>query len=148
MSSSDASTDDVFGDGAPTSLPAGSRSLEVSNTVARLHKQYVGRGPANVRTTIDGDLVVVLLEGGYTQAEQTLDENDRSDLVAAGRVGLQEAMRHALVQSVQAVLDREVVSFMSANDLAGRLSVEVFVLAPDDAGGDVGLPPGSDASFT
>lgn len=148
MTPSDASTDDVFGDGTSTSLPTGSRSLEVSNTVARLHKQYVGRGPANVRTTIDGDLVVVLLEGGYTQAEQTLDDNDRSDLVAAGRVGLQEAMRDALVQSVQAVLDREVVSFMSANDLARRLSVEVFVLAPDDVGADVGLSPGSGAAFT
>jgi uncharacterized protein YbcI len=148
MAPNDASTDDVFGDGTPTSLPAGSRSLEVSNTVARLHKQFVGRGPANVRTTIDGDLVVVLLEGGYTQAEQTLDDNDRADLVAAGRVGLQEAMRQALVQSVQAVLDREVVSFMSANDLARRLSVEVFVLAPDDVGGDVGLSPDSGAAFT
>jgi uncharacterized protein YbcI len=148
MTPADASTDGVFRDGTSTSLPVGSRTLEVSNTVARLHKQFVGRGPANVRTTIDGDLVVVLLEGGYTRAEQTLDDNDRADLVAAGRVGLQEAMREALVQSVQAVLDREVVSFMSANDPARRLSVEVFVLAPDDVGGDVGLPPGSGAVFT
>jgi uncharacterized protein YbcI len=107
----------------------GSRALEISNAMARLHKQYVGRGPTNSRTTIDGDLVVCLLEGGYTRAEQTLEENDKSDLVAAGRLGLQEAMRQAMVEAVEQVLARDVRSFMSANDLHRNLQVEVFVLS-------------------
>ena len=106
----------------------GSRALEISNAIARLHKQYVGRGPTNSRTTIDGDLVVCLLEGGYTRAEQTLEENDKGDLVAAGRLGLQEAMRQAMVEAVEQVLARDVRSFMSANDLHRNLQVEVFVL--------------------
>jgi uncharacterized protein YbcI len=112
----------------------GSRSLEISNAIARLHKQYVGRGPTNSRTTIDGDLVVVLLEGGYTRAEQTLDENDKGDLVAAGRLGLQDAMREAMIDVVQEVVGRTVRSFMSANDLKRNLQVEVFVLVSDAAG--------------
>jgi uncharacterized protein YbcI len=107
----------------------GPRSLEISNAMARLHKQYVGRGPTNSRTTIDGDLVVCLLEGGYTRAEQTLEDNDKGDLVAAGRLGLQEAMRQAMIEVVQEVLGRSVRSFMSANDLKRNLQVEVFVLA-------------------
>lgn len=112
----------------------GSRSLEISNAMARLHKQYVGRGPTNSRTTIDGDLVVVLLEGGYTQAEQTLEANDKGDLVAAGRLGLQDAMRQAMIEVVQEVVGRTVRSFMSANDLKRNLQVEVFVLVADAAG--------------
>src|SRR5579859_6749552 len=79
-------------------------SVEISNAVARLHKQYVGRGPTNARTTVDGDLVVCLLEGGYTRAEQTLDETDKGYVVAAGRIGLQEAMREELIEAVQGVL--------------------------------------------
>jgi uncharacterized protein YbcI len=114
--------------------PAGSPSLEISNAMARLHKQYVGRGPANSRTTIDGDLVVVLLEGGYTRAEQTLEDIDKGDLVAAGRLGLQDAMRDAMVDAVQEVLGRSVHSFMSANDLKRNLQVEVFVLAAEAPG--------------
>lgn len=106
----------------------GSRSLEISNAMARLHKQYVGRGPTNSRTTIDGDLVVCLLEGGYTRAEQTLEDNDKGDLVAAGRLGLQEAMRQAMIEVVQEILGRSVRSFMSANDLKRNLQIEVFVL--------------------
>ena len=105
-----------------------SPSLEISNAIARLHKQYIGRGPTNSRTTLDGDLVVCLLEGGYTRAEQTLENNDQGHLVAAGRLGLQEAMRQAMVDVVERVLGREVRSFMSANDLHRNLQVEVFVL--------------------
>jgi uncharacterized protein YbcI len=113
----------------------GSPFLEISNAIARLHKQYVGRGPTNSRTTIDGDLVVCLLEGGYTRAEQTLEDNNRGDLVAAGRLGLQEAMRQAIVDVVEGVVGREVRSFMSANDLQRNLQVEVFVLVASGSAG-------------
>jgi uncharacterized protein YbcI len=107
-------------------------SLEISNSIARLHKQYVGRGPTTVRTTIDGDVVVCLLEGGHTRAEQTLDETDKGYVVAAGRLGLQEAMGDELIEAVQSVLGRSVRSFMSANDVECDLQVEVFVLESGD----------------
>jgi uncharacterized protein YbcI len=109
-------------------------SIEISNAIARLHKEYVGRGPTNTRTTIDGNLVVCLLEGGYTRFEQTLTENDNTELVAAGRLGLQDAMRAAMTAAVEGALGRSVNSFMSANDLERNFQVEVFVLAADDSG--------------
>jgi uncharacterized protein YbcI len=105
-----------------------SPSLEIANAMARLHKEFVGRGPTNSRVTIDGDLVVCLLEGGYTKAEHTLEENDKGDLVQAGRLGLQDAMRNALIATVETTMGRRVRSFMSANDLGEELQVEVFVL--------------------
>lgn len=109
-----------------------SRSLEVSNAISRLHKQFIGRGPTNSRTTIDGDLVVCLLEGGFTVAEQTLSENDKQELVVAGRVGLQDSMRQAMIAAVQGITGRRVRSFMSANDLEHNFQTEVFVLFPED----------------
>jgi uncharacterized protein YbcI len=121
----------------PDTVPADSSSspsLEISNAMARLHKQYIGRGPTNSRTTIDGDLVVCLLEGGYTRAEQTLEENNKGDLVAAARLGLQDAMSDAMVAVVEQTLGRTVRSFMSANDLNKNLQVEVFVLTAVDNG--------------
>jgi uncharacterized protein YbcI len=115
---------------------SGAPSLEISNALARLHKHYVGRGPTSTRTTIDGDLVVCLLEGGYTRAEETLEANDQEDLVAAGRLGLQDAMRAGMIDAVRTVLGRGVRSFMSANDLRRNLQVEVFVLETDDSSAD------------
>ena len=109
-----------------------SRPLEISNAISRLHKEFIGRGPANSHTTIDGNLVVCLLEGGYTRAEQTLNANDKGDLVAAARLGLQDAMRQAMIAAVEQITGRRVHSFMSANDLEQNLQVEVFVLTPED----------------
>jgi uncharacterized protein YbcI len=122
-------------------VSTGASSLEISNALARLHKQYVGRGPTNVRTTIDGELVVCLLEGGYTRAEQTLEDNDKGELVAASRLGLQDAMRDAMIDAVQRTLGRRVYSFMSANDLRRNLQVEVFVLRREDAETELTLEP-------
>jgi uncharacterized protein YbcI len=113
---------EVLVEGRPRE-PSPSPSLEVSNAISRLHKEFVGRGPTNVRTTIDGDLVVCLLEGGYTKAEQTLEKNDKTEL--------QDAMREALNAAVMQALGRGVRSFMSANDLHKNLQVEVFVLHPE-----------------
>jgi uncharacterized protein YbcI len=110
-----------------------SRSLEVSNAISRLHKQFIGRGPTNSRTTIDGDLVVCLLEGGFTRAEQTLSDNDKQELVVAGRVGLQDSMRQAMIAAVQEITGRRVRSFMSANDLEHNLQTEIFVLSCENA---------------
>lgn len=111
--------------------PASSPSLEISNALSRLHKEYIGRGPTHARTTVDGDLVVCLLEGGYTRAEQTLEGDGKGDLVAAGRLGLQDAMRDAMIAVVEQTLGRTVFSFMSANDLRRNVQVEVFVLHPN-----------------
>ncbi len=111
--------------------PTSSRPLEISNAISRLHKEFVGRGPTNSRTTIDGNLVVCLLEGGYTRAEETLTANDKRDVVHAGRLGLQDAMRKGMIAAVEQTTGRRVYSFMSANDLEQNLQVEVFVLTPE-----------------
>jgi uncharacterized protein YbcI len=104
--------------------------LQVSNAIGRLHKELVGRGPDKVRTVIDEDLVVCLLEGGFTQAERTLQAKAGDRPVSDLRSQLQAAMRPAIVETVQAILGREVRSFMSANDPSRDLQVEVIVLAP------------------
>ncbi len=121
-------TDRVLEPDADATAVAQTPGVEISNAISRLHKHYVGRGPTSARTTLDENLVVCLLEGGYTRAEQTLEANDRADVVAAGRLGLQDVMRAEMVAAVQEVVGRPVLSFMSANDLRRHLQVEVFVL--------------------
>jgi len=119
----------------PTIAP----TVVISNAISHVHKEFVGRGPTNARTTIDGNMVVCLLEGGYTRAEQTLENNQRGDVVAAARLGLQDAMREALIGAVERTLGRSVLSFMSANDVRHNFQVEVFVVAPDETRDGHGL---------
>jgi uncharacterized protein YbcI len=111
--------------------------LQISNAIGHLHKELVGRGPSKIRTYLDDDLVVCLLEGGFTQAEQTLLRHSGDELVIEMRLRLQAAMRTGITETVQSITGRTVRSFMSANDPARDLQVEVLVLDPaaQDAGG-------------
>jgi uncharacterized protein YbcI len=103
--------------------------LQISNAIGRVHKELAGRGPDKVRTYIDDDLVVCVLEGGLTRAERTLQGHAGDEPVLELRRQLQAAMRSAIVEAVQTILGREVRSFMSANDPSNDLQVEVIVLS-------------------
>jgi uncharacterized protein YbcI len=108
--------------------PARSSAMQISNAVGHVHKQLVGRGPTNVRTHIHDDVVVCLLEGGFTQAERTVWENLGEEAVIELRLRLQDAMRRAVVDAVEAILGRRVRSFMSANDPEHDVQAEIMLL--------------------
>src|SRR5438270_3507903 len=107
----------------------GSLSLQVSNAVGRLHKEFVGRGPTKVRTYIHDDLIVCVLEGGFTRAEQTIRAHSGDTLVIEMRLRLQAAMRSAIVDTVEGIVGRSVRSFMSANDPSQGLQVELMLMS-------------------
>jgi uncharacterized protein YbcI len=119
--------------------PARSPAMQISNAVGHVHKQLVGRGPTNVRTHINDDLVLCLLEGGFTQAERTLWENLGEEAVIELRLRLQDAMRREVVQAVETILGRRERSFMSANDPEHDVQAEIMLL---DSSADPS-PPGS-----
>lgn len=103
--------------------------LRISNAIGRLLKELVGRGPDKVRTYIDDDLIVCVLEGGLTRAERTLQSQAGNEPVVELRLKLQAAMRPAIVDAVQAIVGREVRSCMSASDPSTDLEVEVILLS-------------------
>jgi uncharacterized protein YbcI len=109
---------------------SGSLALRVSNALGRLHKEFVGRGPTKVRTYIEEDLIVCVLEGGFTRAERTVRQYSGDEPVIEARLRLQAAMRPAMLDAVQTIVGREVRSFMSANDPSEDLQVEVMLLRP------------------
>lgn len=113
----------------------GSRALQISNAVGRVHKQLVGRGPTNVRTHIDHDYVLCLLEGGFTQAEQTMWRHSGEEAVIQVRLRLQRAMRAGILEAVEAIVGRRVKSFMSSNDPPHNLQAELMLLEPEVSAG-------------
>jgi uncharacterized protein YbcI len=122
--------DDSTLDSPATGSETSPLPLRISNAISRVHKELAGRGPRNTRTTIDGDLVICVLEGGFTRAEQSLAANDDAALVSERRLALQEAMRPAMVAAVEHTIGGRVLTCMSGSDLARDLQVEVFVLVP------------------
>ena len=100
----------------------------ISGAVVRLFSEHTGRGPTKARTTIDGELVVVLLHDSMTHAEKTLVQAGKHAEVLQIRRTFQETMRPSLIEAVEGLTDRTVVSFMSANDVDPDAAAEIFVM--------------------
>jgi uncharacterized protein YbcI len=107
-----------------------SPTAAISNAIVRLLAESTGRGPTQARTTIDRDLVVVLLANALTKGERYLANNERSEQVLEMRRAYQEAMTEECSEAVEQITGRKVVAFMSANHIDPDLAAEIFVLEP------------------
>ena len=105
---------------------------ELSNAIVALFKQYYGRGPADCRTYLEPDLVVVVMTGGYHAGEQTLFEAGKWHEVRQARLSWQDTMHGRFVDTIEGLTRREVKAFMSANHQSPDVTVEVFVLERED----------------
>jgi uncharacterized protein YbcI len=114
----------------------GPAAAEISNRVVQLMREFVGRGPTRARTTIVGDLVVVVLQDTLLKAEKSLVADGRSEMVLDMRRTYQETLRSEFVGVVQEVLGRSVLAFMSDHHLDPDMAVEVFVLGDGEVGAE------------
>ena len=110
----------------------GAKTAAISNLTVRLLSQYTGRGPTKARAYINENLVTIVLQDTLTKAEQTLVDRDRGNLVLLTRATFQEVMGDDLTAGIEAVLDRKVIAFLSANHIDPDIAIESFILAPAD----------------
>jgi uncharacterized protein YbcI len=103
---------------------------EITRSVVRLHKEYIGQGPTQARTYIGEDLVICVLRGGFSRSERTLLERGRPEAVIHQRQALDEALRQPLSNMIERLVERRVVGFTSAVQPDGELSTMVFLLKP------------------
>jgi uncharacterized protein YbcI len=113
----------------------GSKMLQVSNAIVGLHKEYFGRGPTKARSTLARDVLVVVLEGGFSQAERTLAKSGREDAVSDARHVMQSVIKNRWIDAVEELLGRRVTCFLSANDPTQEIQVETFLLEPEETRG-------------
>ena len=102
----------------------------ISTAFVQLLKEYYGKGPDQARTTYDGDLVVVLMRGGYNRVEQTLRDAGRGDSVIQQRMDFQNVMRTKFNAVIEEHTGREVMGFMSGSHQDPDLIAEIFILRP------------------
>ena len=63
----------------------GELNAAISEALVRLMADTTGRGPTKARTTIDRDLIVVMLQNTLTAGERYLADSDRAEQVLAMR---------------------------------------------------------------
>jgi uncharacterized protein YbcI len=109
----------------------------IAREISGLLKEFYGRGPRYSRTYLLGDVVLVLLEGGFNMVEETLLQAGNLDAVTTQRAAFQAVMRDRFVGVVEEATGRKVTAFMSANHQHPDLQAEIFTLDGeiDDVGG-------------
>jgi uncharacterized protein YbcI len=108
----------------------GRQLVAISNGITRLHREHYGRGATTVRTVMQRNYVMCILDDIYTAVERTLIDAGRADSVRETRTIFQDTMRPHFVAVVEEALGRKVIAFMSQVHFDPDLSAEIFVLEP------------------
>lgn len=114
----------------PESPTGPSTAARISRHVVQLMSTYTGRGPTNAWTSIDGDLISVVLRDTLTRGERSLVADGRAQLVLDMRKAYQQTMRSDLVAGVEEITGRKVIAFFSDNHIDPDMALESFVLEP------------------
>ncbi len=114
-----------------TPLDRGRHLSAISNGITRLHREHYGRGATTVRTIMQRNYVVCVLEDIYTPIERTLIDAGRADAVRETRTIFQDTMKTAFIEIVENALNRRVLAFMSQVCFDPDMSAEIFILEPE-----------------
>ena len=112
----------------PTHVSSTSTAASISNRAVQLMSAYTGRGPTKVWTSIDQDLVSVVLRDTLTKGERSLVADGRTELVLGMRKAYQQTMRNELIAAVERLTGRKVIAFLSDNHIEPDIAIECFVL--------------------
>ena len=118
-----------------TSHEDGDRSqsllLTVSNEMVRIYKEQFGRGPTKVRTDWAGpDVLVSTLRESLTAAEQNLADMGEFHRLRDTRIFFQYAAEDEFISSIEQIIGRKVIAFVSGIDARRDVSAEVFYFEP------------------
>lgn len=102
---------------------------KISRALTVWEKDYLGRGPINVKTDIVRNMVVVVLKGILTPAEQTLaSTTDGMISVKKIRTELVESGSETLKQILHELTGKEVLSIHTDVSTKSGERVIVFIL--------------------
>jgi uncharacterized protein YbcI len=126
--------DPVLGDTDEQRPQGGEALAAISNGVVRMMRDATGKGPTKCKTHWAGsDTLVVVLGGGYLDAEKTLYAAGRAEDVRQSRQAIQAVLEGPLRALVEETVGRPVIAFMSTQHQDPDLQVEIFVLEPSGA---------------
>jgi uncharacterized protein YbcI len=104
----------------------------LSRAMVRIHSEHYGRGPRKAKTFINGNVITCVLEDGFTQVEKTLNTAGLHEHVRRTRHLFQTAVKESFTGAVEELTGRRVAAFISQAHSDPDLSVEVFLLEPQE----------------
>ncbi|MCX7679100.1 MAG: DUF2294 domain-containing protein [Spirochaetes bacterium] len=107
----------------------GMMEAEVSEALIKFEKEYMGRGPAETKSYIIDDMIIVRLKGVLTKAEEQLAKSEEGMfLIKKLRVTLLEKSRALLEAIIRDITGANVVSMHTDISTATGERIVVFTL--------------------
>ena len=113
----------------PAELRGGDMLARLSDEMVRAKKQFFGKGPEQAKSYMLDDLLVVVMRGGLTTAEQTMLRFGRQNMVRQFRQLFENEMTEVLTGLVENTTGRRVVNYQSQIMFDPDVIVEMFVFA-------------------
>jgi uncharacterized protein YbcI len=99
----------------------------ISNMMVAMQKEYFGRGPDRTKSYMLDDLLLVVMRGGVTRAEQTMLDFGQEDLVRNFRQQFENEMTKRLVGGIEELTGRRVLTYQSQILFNPHVICEIFV---------------------
>jgi uncharacterized protein YbcI len=108
----------------------GEHEAEFTRAMIKFEKEYLGRGPQDVRTIFISDMIIVRLRGILTPAEAKLAQSDDGrELVKETRRKLFESARDLIQQMVAEIVGVNIISLHT--DMSTKTGERIVVLTVD-----------------
>ena len=107
----------------------GQVEAEISKAVVKFEREYMGRGPTDLKTSIVRDMIIVRLAGVLTPAEEHLVKIEGVELIKQVRAKLLESGRSLLDEAIQRITGCRVISMHA--DLSTQTGERVILFIVD-----------------
>ena len=108
-------------------LSGGDLLARLSDDMVRAKKQFFGKGPEQSKSYMFDDLLIVVMRGGLTTAEQTMLRFGRQNMVRQFRQLFEDEMTEVLTGLVEQATGRTVVNYQSQIMFDPDIIIEMFV---------------------
>jgi uncharacterized protein YbcI len=113
----------------PPEPRGGDMLARLSDEIVGAKKQFFGKGPEQAKSYMLDDLLIVVMRGGLTTAEQTMLRFGRENLVREFRQLFENDMTEVLTGLVEQTTGRTVVNYQSQIMFDPDIIVEMFFFA-------------------
>ena len=107
----------------------------ISTEFVTMQKDFWGLGPTEAKSYMLDDLLLVVMRGGMTQAELTMIDFGRQELVREFRQSFENDMAQHLTEKIERLTGRKVLTYQSQVLFDPHIVTELFVFDKAADGG-------------
>lgn len=107
----------------------------ISNEMVQTQKRFFGKGPTAAKSYMLDDLLIIVMRGGFTVAEETMLDFGREDQVREFRQQFENEMAGRLTDIIERLTERKVLTYQSQILFRPDIVVEIFLFGAEDGKG-------------